>query len=119
MFGPDVTPRPNEAGIDVEVAAIDLRQLVRLSAMMQSLLVEARDMALDDDAPARRRLAEVQRHAIDSITSVVPTSIAEELNSLSPPVLANDPSEGELRLAQSQVTGWLSGLFQAFQFVAL
>jgi hypothetical protein len=43
------------------------------------------------------------------------------LRTLSPIAEADGraPSEGELRLTQSQVTGWLAGLFQAFQVVAL
>jgi len=110
---------PRGAVMDADGSRIDVPRLLRLSAMMQSLLSEAHAVDLDDDEPARRRLAEVQRRAVDAITSVVPTELADELRSLAPPIDGTDPTEGELRLTQSQVIGWLAGLFQAFQVVAL
>jgi len=110
---------PHGATTDGDGARMDLPRLLRVSAMMQSLLSEAHAVDLDDDEPARRRLAEVQRRAVDAIMSVVPTEMADELRALAPPIEATDPTEGELRIAQSQVIGWLAGMFQAFQLVAL
>jgi len=116
---PDEHLEPHGATTDGDGTQMDLPRLLRLTSMMQSLMLEAHDVDLDDDEPARRRLAEVQRRAVDAIMSVVPTEMADELRSLAPPIEAADPTEGELRIAQSQVIGWLAGLFQAFQLVAL
>src|SRR3954452_1637505 len=101
-----------------DTASFDLPRLLRLSNMMQSLLNEANTVDLGDDAPARRHLAIVQQRALDAIATAVPPDLAQELAQLTEPG-APDPSGGELRVTQSQVVGWLAGLFHAFQVVAL
>jgi hypothetical protein len=104
---------------DADGGHYDLPKLVRLAAMMQSLLAEVGNVDLGDDEPARRRLATIQRRAVDAIAEVVPTEVAEELQQVTPAPPTAEATEGELRIVQSQVTGWLAGLFQAFQAVAL
>jgi hypothetical protein len=104
---------------DADGAQYDLPKLVRIAAMMQSLLAEVGSVDLGDDEPARRRLATIQRRAVDAIAEVVPAEVAAELHDVTPAPPTAEATEGELRLVQSQVTGWLAGLFQAFQAVAL
>jgi hypothetical protein len=106
-------PSPTSAG---SLDDIDLPQLLRLTGMTKALLTEVADVSLDD--AARARLAEIQHRAIVAIAHGLPHELAQELNDLSAPPSA-DPSEGELRLVQAQLVGWLSGMFQAFQVAAV
>src|SRR5205085_7082275 len=101
-----------------DAESFDVPRLLRLSNMMQSLLDEANAVQLTDDAPARRRLAVVQQRAVDAIAASVPPDLARELAELTEPA-TRDSSGGELRVTQSQIVGWLTGLFHAFQVVAL
>jgi len=96
--------------------AVDLPQLLRLSGMTKAMLTEVADLTLDD--AARARLAQIQHRAVIVIGHGLPQDLAEELDHLSAPPSA-DPSEGELRLVQAQLVGWLTGLFQAFQIAAV
>jgi hypothetical protein len=43
----------------------------------------------------------------------------DELRALIGDGADSSASAGELRMVQSQITGWLAGLFQAFQILAL
>ena len=95
---------------------IDLPQLLRLSGMTKALLTEVANVSLDD--AARARLAQIQEHAIVTLVHGLPNDLAQEFTDLSVPPSAA-PSDGELRLIQAQLVGWLNGLFQAFQVAAV
>ncbi|MEP6623693.1 MAG: proteasome activator [Acidimicrobiia bacterium] len=96
--------------------SVDLPQLLRLSGMTKALLTEVDGLTFDD--AARTRLAEIQRRAVAAIGHGLPRDLAQELTDLSAPPIAT-PSDGELRLVQAQLVGWLDGLFQALQVAAV
>jgi hypothetical protein len=63
-------------------------------------------------------LAQIQQHAVATLSEGLPNDLAQEFTDLSAPPSAA-PSDGELRLVQAQLVGWLNGLFQAFQVAAV
>lgn len=98
------------------LAPVDLPQLLRLSGMTKALLAEVAEVNMDD--AARARLALIQERAVVAIGRGLPPDLVQELSDLSvPPSVA--PSDGELRVVQAQLVGWLNGLFQAFQVAAV
>lgn len=107
--GPSPTP-------DATVPSVDLPQLLRLAGMTRALLTEVQDLTFDD--AARARLAGIQQRALAAIGHAVPSDMAGELSDLSAPP-SDAPSDGELRVTQAQLAGWLTGAFQAFQLAAV
>lgn len=87
--------------------------LIRLANMLQALLVEVHEVALD--GPGRRRLFDVQHRAVVAVKELLSEDLREELTNLGLPVEDPDASESELRLAHAQIVGWLTGLFHGIQ----
>jgi hypothetical protein len=109
--GPASAPAPTGT-----IESVDLPQLLRLAGMTKALLTEVADLTLDD--AARARLAGIQQRALAAIAHVFPDDMAHELADLSAPASAA-PTDGELRVVQAQLVGWLNGAFQAFQLAAV
>lgn len=105
-----VTPEP--AGDDGSVVS-NPAALIRVANMLQMLTVEVHELPLDD--AGRRRLFDVQRRAVDAIKALVSDDLDAELTALGLPIEDVEASEAELRIAQAQIVGWLSGLFQGIQ----
>ncbi|MCL2543798.1 MAG: bacterial proteasome activator family protein, partial [Nocardioidaceae bacterium] len=62
------------------------------------------------------RLAEIHRSSIKELEQGLAPELVEELDRLSLPFSEDaTPSEGELRIAQAQLVGWLEGLFHGIQ----
>jgi Protein of unknown function (DUF2587) len=104
---------PNgEAGITdlVEQPA----KVMRIGSMIRQLLEEVKAAPLDE--ASRNRLKQIHRASIKELEAGLAPELVEELERLSLPFTEEGtPSEGELRIAQAQLVGWLEGLFHGIQ----
>lgn len=90
-------------------------KVMRIGSMVRQLLDEVRGSA-GLDVPSRERLAEIYERSIVELASALSEDLQEELRSLALPFRDGEvPSEGELRVAQAQLVGWLEGLFHGIQ----
>ena len=98
----------------------DAAKLIRLGTMTQSLMGEAREAPLDE--AGRALLAKIHAETMDALEDTISDDLLDELKEfqLTMGVDGDDPpSEGELRIAQAQLVGWLQGLHQGFQAMAM
>ncbi len=89
-------------------------KVMRIGSMIRQLLEEVKAAPLDE--ASRLRLKEIHSSSIKELEQGLAPELVEELQRLSLP-FADDatPSEGELRIAQAQLVGWLEGLFHGIQ----
>jgi len=89
-------------------------KVMRIGSMIKQLLEEVKAAPLDE--ASRNRLKEIHAASITELEAGLAPELVEELERLSLP-FADDttPSEGELRIAQAQLVGWLEGLFHGIQ----
>jgi hypothetical protein len=89
-------------------------KVMRIGSMVKQLLEEVRQAPLDERS--RERLAEVYERSVTELAEALSPDLQEELRSLALP-FSDDavPSDGELRVAQAQLVGWLEGLFHGIQ----
>ncbi len=89
-------------------------KVMRIGSMIRQLLEEVKAAPLDD--ASRKRLKEIHRNSIKELETGLAPELVEELERLSLPFTEEGtPSEGELRIAQAQLVGWLEGLFHGIQ----
>jgi hypothetical protein len=88
-------------------------KVMRIGAMVKSLLDEARSAPLDE--AGRARLREIYQISITELSSALSPDLGGELSRMAMPFSAEVPSESELRVAQAQLVGWLEGLFHGIQ----
>ncbi|MGH3347273.1 MAG: bacterial proteasome activator family protein [Nocardioides sp.] len=89
-------------------------KVMRIGSMIRQLLEEVKAAPLDE--ASRNRLKEIHRASIKELESGLAPELVEELERLSLPFTEETtPSEGELRIAQAQLVGWLEGLFHGIQ----
>ena len=89
-------------------------KVMRIGTMVKQLLDEVKSAPLDD--AARSRLAEIHERSIAELEDGLSPELVAELHRLSLPFTdAAAPSDGELRVAQAQLVGWLEGLFHGIQ----
>ncbi len=88
-------------------------KLIRIASMVRQMLDEVRRAPLDD--AGRRRLREIHEKSVEELESVLSPELQKELEEVVLPFSSEAPSEGELRLAQAQLVGWLEGLFHGIQ----
>lgn len=89
-------------------------KVMRIGSMIRQLLEEVKAAPLDE--ASRNRLKEIHRASIKELESGLAPELVEELERLSLPFAHEvTPSEGELRIAQAQLVGWLEGLFHGIQ----
>ena len=82
--------------------------------MIKQLLEEVRAAPLDD--ASRARLREIHERSIKELETGLTPELREELERLSLPFSEDTiPSDGELRIAQAQLVGWLEGVFHGLQ----
>ena len=106
---------------DAEAEAEDITALVeqpakvmRIGTMIKQLLEEVRAAPLDE--ASRIRLREIHENSIKELEKGLAPQLREELHRLNLPFTDDStPSEGELRIAQAQLVGWLEGLFHGIQ----
>ncbi|WFE25595.1 bacterial proteasome activator family protein [Solwaraspora sp. WMMD791] len=89
-------------------------KVMRIGSMIKQLLEEVRAAPLDE--ASRQRLREIHQRSITELEDGLAPELREELERISLPFEDGaTPSEGELRVAQAQLVGWLEGLFHGIQ----
>src|SRR5581483_1441202 len=89
-------------------------KVMRIGTMIKQLLEEVRAAPLDE--ASRNRLREIHQNSIKELEQGLAPELREELHRLSLPFSEESvPSEGELRIAQAQLVGWLEGVFHGSQ----
>ncbi|MCH1865568.1 bacterial proteasome activator family protein [Nocardioides sp. CFH 31398] len=88
-------------------------KVLRIGGMIRQLLEEVKAAPLDE--ASRARLKEIHQSSITELEAGLAPELIEELRRLSLPFAEGTPSEGELRIAQAQLVGWLEGLFHGIQ----
>ena len=89
-------------------------KVMRIGTMIKQLLEEVRAAPLDD--ASRSRLREIHATSIRELEDGLAPELRDELDRLTLPFTEGTvPSDGELRIAQAQLVGWLEGLFHGIQ----
>jgi hypothetical protein len=88
-------------------------KVMRIGSMIRQLLEEVKAAPLDE--ASRQRLMKIHQSSIKELEAGLAPELVEELERLSLPFGEDTPSEGELRIAQAQLVGWLEGLFHGIQ----
>jgi len=88
-------------------------KVMRIGSMIKQLLEEVRQAPLDE--ASRGRLREIYDTSIRELSEGLSSDLRDELTRLASPFGDGVPSEGELRVAQAQLVGWLEGLFHGIQ----
>jgi hypothetical protein len=89
-------------------------KVMRIGTMIKQLLEEVRAAPLDD--ASRTRLREIHAKSVRELEDGLAPELREELERLALPFNEDTvPSDGELRIAQAQLVGWLEGLFHGIQ----
>ena len=82
--------------------------------MIKQLLEEVRQAPLDE--ASRSRLREIYDTSVKELADGLSPDLRDELARMTSPFRTDEvPSEGELRVAQAQLVGWLEGLFHGIQ----
>jgi hypothetical protein len=103
---------PEEAGSNESVE--QPAKVMRIGSMIKQLLEEVRQAPLDD--ASRRRLREIYETSVAELSDGLSPDLRDELHRMVSPFRSDEvPSEGELRVAQAQLVGWLEGLFHGIQ----
>ena len=89
-------------------------KVMRIGSMIRQLLEEVKAAPLDE--ASRNRLKEIHQASIRELEAGLAPELVEELERLTLPFSEEQtPSDGELRIAQAQLVGWLEGLFHGIQ----
>ena len=89
-------------------------KVMRIGSMVRQLLEEVKAAPLDE--ASRARLRDIHQASIKELESGLAPELIEELERISLPFTEDaTPSDGELRIAQAQLVGWLEGLFHGIQ----
>ena len=112
------SPPTPAAEDDGERAITDLveqpAKVMRIGTMVRQLLEEVKAAPLDD--ASRNRLRDIHQASVTELEAGLAPELVEELRRLSLPFTEDvTPSDGELRIAQAQLVGWLEGLFHGIQ----
>jgi len=111
---PEVIDAAGPEGAEVEAPAIsEPAKVMRIGAMIRTLLEEVRQADLDE--ASRDRMREIYEHSVRELAEALSPDLQEELHRLALPFESDTPSEAELRIAQAQLVGWLEGLFHGIQ----
>jgi hypothetical protein len=114
----EVVPASDGDGEGDERAITDLveqpAKVMRIGSMIRQLLEEVKAAPLDE--ASRNRLKEIHQASIKELEEGLAPELVEELERLTLPFSDDTtPSDGELRIAQAQLVGWLEGLFHGIQ----
>ena len=89
-------------------------KVMRIGTMIKQLLEEVR--ATELDSASRRRLKQIHAASLRELEAALSPELREELARIIAPFDEEEtPSDGELRIAQAQLVGWLEGLFHGIQ----
>jgi hypothetical protein len=103
----------HETEIPVTESVTEPAKVMRIGSMVKQLLEEVRNSQLD--VGSRERLAEIYERSVVELADALSPDLQQELRMLALPFSDGVPSEGELRIAQAQLVGWLEGLFHGIQ----
>jgi hypothetical protein len=104
----------NDEGRSITDLVEQPAKVMRIGAMIRTLLEEVKSAPLDE--ASRNRLKEIHRSSIKELEAGLAPELIEELERLTLPFSEEGtPSDGELRIAQAQLVGWLEGLFHGIQ----
>jgi hypothetical protein len=92
-------------------------KVMRIGSMVKQLLDEVRAAGLDE--ASRTRLREIYEQSVRELAGALSPDLAAELDRMTLPFDESIPSEGELRVAQAQLVGWLEGLFHGIHATLL
>lgn len=107
-------PAEGDGPVDPADAIGEPAKVMRIGTMIKQLLEEVRAAPLDE--ASRARLMQVHQKSIKELESGLTPDLRDELERLSLPFTEDTvPSEGELRIAQAQLVGWLEGVFHGLQ----
>ncbi|MGR6921973.1 proteasome activator [[Actinomadura] parvosata] len=102
-----------ESALETEIGRVkEPARLLRVSTMARSLLDEARGLTLDEHA--RDALQHIHTRVVEEIGDSVAPELRDELHRLLPSS-SETPTQSEIRIAQSQLVGWLEGVFQGIR----
>ena len=101
------------AGGSLTEAVTEPAKVMRIGSMVKQLLEEVRNAQLD--VGSRERLAEIYERSVVELSGALSPDLQQELKMLALPFSDGVPSDGELRIAQAQLVGWLEGLFHGIQ----
>ncbi len=105
---PEQADRPDRESVEQPA------KVMRIGSMIKQLLEEVRQAPLDE--ASRNRLREIYDTSVKELAEGLSEDLQSELARLASPFSsAAVPSEGELRVAQAQLVGWLEGLFHGIQ----
>src|SRR5690349_8265973 len=114
IIGPDGQPVPATApGNSLSDLVAQPAKVMRIGGMIRQLLDEVKAAPLDE--ASRVRLRDIHLQSIKELEDGLAPELVDELERLSLPFNDETPSEGELRIAQAQLVGWLEGLFHGIQ----
>lgn len=120
VIGPDGQPvavapmAPSDADEQAYTGINEPAKVMRIGTMIKQLLEEVRTAPLDE--ASRVRLKEIHAISIRELEDGLAPELRDELDRLSLPFTDDSvPSEGELRVAQAQLVGWLEGVFHGLQ----
>jgi hypothetical protein len=114
LVGPPEAP-DGVAGAEFEREAVEQpAKVMRIGSMIKQLLEEVRQAPLDE--ASRSRLREIYDTSVRELADGLSPDLRDELARMASPFRPDQvPSEGELRVAQAQLVGWLEGLFHGIQ----
>jgi hypothetical protein len=92
-------------------------RVLRLDAMVESLLVEVRQMDLDP--AACELLTDIYGRELRVLRGALPSDLVEELDDLLPSLQSGNATLVELRMVHAQLHGWLAGLLQGLQLASI
>jgi hypothetical protein len=114
IIGPDGQPVPaTTSGTSLSDLVEQPAKVMRIGGMIRQLLDEVKAAPLDE--ASRVRLRDIHLQSIKELEDGLAPELIDELERLSLPFNDETPSEGELRIAQAQLVGWLEGLFHGIQ----
>ncbi|MEV7398045.1 bacterial proteasome activator family protein [Aeromicrobium sp. NPDC092404] len=115
IIGPDGTavPAPSPSATSLGDLVEQPAKVMRIGGMIRQLLDEVKAAPLDE--ASRVRLRDIHLQSIKELEDGLAPELVDELERLSLPFDQETPSEGELRIAQAQLVGWLEGLFHGIQ----
>jgi hypothetical protein len=104
----DVPSASDEVGPGDELGLVAPARALRLHGLLQHTLEELNRAPLDE--PTRRRLLASQHATMIEAASTVSDALVDEMIRLHMEPLGPEASTAELKVAQAQLLGWLTGL---------
>ncbi len=109
-----VEPPEGSGGDESRESVEQPAKVMRIGSMIKQLLEEVRQAPLDE--ASRSRLREIYETSVTELADGLSPDLRDELARVTSPFSPGAiPSEGELRVAQAQLVGWLEGLFHGIQ----